>query len=210
MLKNNNHIILLIFLLFIGCSTKSKRNGYAKQEIISPSNSCSKLLENKKLPFGAEIVSQTLESTGTLASLVVSGMTYSTDLIISLTGGVFIGATICSPLLAVDVALLKGGNHGNNLPGVQCVSDTAPEISKKMYSNWGRDTYRATRKWRCPELDYLSEGLRDVSKCYKDSNELNMAKEQLLAIKKSTIFSHCLSKKEKQNIESELDQLSKI
>ncbi len=199
-----NKIILVIILIFSNSCAHKKE--IAKAELIR--GSCENEFKATPLPFGKKIVSGISEVGGKVASYTVSGLGYSTDLIIRFGGGVMTTVLVCSPLILADMA--DGYNHNplwQNHSG-PCLEYVGNAVFEKLHPQLGPGIHTATSKWRCPELDSVAQGLSKVASCYEAKGEHELATQQMSNLNQSWIFQQCLSKNEKENISNKLKFLN--
>lgn len=131
------------------------------------------------------------------ASYLITGLAYSTDYTIKFTEGVVTNILTCTPYLVaagVTLAMPRDANtgslQGSSQPSLHC-SDLLMDgyLDPKLRN---KSDY-LTRKWNCPDLDKIAEGLLAVSSCYQEKGEPELARQQLENIKSSEPFQKCLS-----------------
>lgn len=187
-------------MLILSCTSQKKL-----MEKYAIEGSCESKIRSVQLSPGQKLWSTVKETSGKSASFMITGLGYSTDVLLSFSGGIVGGVVICSPLIALDIAASKNGGSGHTASG-QCVGDIGGEIIKATNPNLGPLASEKTRGWRCPEMDPIAESLFVVSSCYKENGEMDLARKQLLRMKESKQFYACLSEEMKERIEKTLAQ----
>ncbi|HXH31948.1 MAG TPA: hypothetical protein VNJ01_14155 [Bacteriovoracaceae bacterium] len=74
-----------------------------------------------------------------------------------------------------------------------------PGFTKKALSQ--------TKSWRCPNLDYVSAGLRKVASCYQARGEKDKAKLQLENILNNETITECISEEESLRVSDKIEEL---
>ncbi len=72
----------------------------------------------------------------------------------------------------------------------------------------GQAAFDETKALRCPNLDYVSEGLRKISECYLERNQKGKALEQLKAISANKEIVLCISEDERISLQAAITNLS--
>lgn len=183
-----------LFLLFLIACTSNKK--MIKKHVVE--GSCESKIQTVQLPKGQEILSNIKEVAGKGTSYMVTGLAYSTDVILSFTGGILGGAVVCSPLLAFDAMASSSTISGD------CIGSVGGEIMDATNPHLGPKVSQGTKSWRCPDMDPIAEGLIRVSECYKEKGETELAKLQLKRMVESKGFHSCLSKKMRTKIQKSL------
>jgi hypothetical protein len=183
--------ILLVTLLFIAC-THHRETG----EELVVGGQCENEFYKTSLSQN-EVIWRNVSGTGKVgASYLITGLSYSTDFLVSFTGGVVSGVAMCSPLIALDMlATASSTNRPQSSGGVSshCIGRYGVELGKSLSPELGPRSKMATQKWRCPDLDSLAEGLIRVSTCYETKGEKELAAKQLENLRSSEVFHQCLS-----------------
>ncbi len=190
-MKRRTSINTTFVLLFILSCASAKNLG---KDHLTP-GSCEAEFTRTKLPEGQSIWSKLAQAGGTGVSYMVTGLGYSTDMILSFTSGVVAGVAICSPLIlldtvAEDIPILSG----------ECLGDVGVAVASATNPGLGKVASKGTERWRCPNVDPVAEGLIRVADCYKSNGEMDRAQEQLWRIENSAVFKQCLSPKLKDKV----------
>ena len=151
---------------------------------------------------GEKIWQNAAEGTGIGASYLITGLAYSTDVILSVSAGVVAGVTVCSPFLLIDGASQRASEFSG-----ECLGRVGVAVGRATNPNLGPKAFDGTGSWRCPDLDPLADGLVGVADCYVKNDDKARAREQLEAILNSEVFDNCLSEKSKTKIEKKLKSL---
>ena len=158
-----------------------------------------------ELSQGEAIWQKVAETGSSGASYLITGLGYSTDVLVSFTGGVVGAVTVCSPLLAVEFYGGRSGNHSDATG--YCLGEVGSAVVDKINPNLGPRARKSTEKWRCPNTDPIAEGLLKVATCYKEKGEAGLAQEQLKKIKETYLFDACISEGVKEKINRSLELL---
>ena len=194
-------LFVFTFVFAFGCSS-TKEKELAGRTLVS--GHCMQAFEEEYQGTLSKIVDKTKQVVGTTASYLVTGVGHSTDLVLTLSGGIAIAALLCSPVLALEIA-----TEGDGRASGECMGRMAIEVSMKdKMTTLGEKSYSATRSWRCPNLDHVSVGLRKVASCYEKEGDPLKAMAQLKAIREEQIFIECLSAVEFKTVADELERLS--
>lgn len=128
---------------------------------------------------------------------MVTGLGYSTDMILSFTSGVVAGVAICSPLILLDTV-------ADDIPllSAECVGDVGVAVADATNPGLGKVVNKGTQRWRCPDVDPIAEGLIRVADCYQAKGESQKSSEQLMRIESSKVFKQCLSPELKDKIKT--------
>ncbi|MCO4794889.1 MAG: hypothetical protein KC493_14310 [Bacteriovoracaceae bacterium] len=194
--------VLIFSILLSSCSSieneKSFNDHLAKQD-------CEKALIENKTSASMKIVSKAAQGTGTAASYLLTGLGYTTDIIVRFGGGIGLGIIICSPLIAIEI-----GGKGNGDASARCITEVGGTIIEGGdFMQLGPSSHKGTKSWRCPNLDNLSIGFRKVAQCYYDRGEIQKSHRQLVNIKTDTKFYECLSSKEQSRVLKDLNFYSR-
>ncbi|MBI2522683.1 MAG: hypothetical protein HYV97_19840 [Bdellovibrio sp.] len=195
-----SNFVIGLCIFCIACSTNREK------ELLSRTltqGNCVQAFEQHYQGKITRTLNQTKQLMGTTASYLLSGVGYSTDIILTFAGGVAVGAILCSPAIAIDMATKGDGSlSGECLRAMMQGMDIREPITA-----FGEKSYKSTRGWRCPKIDYFSEGLRHVSRCYKEQGEYDKAIMQLKFIREQPFFVECLSAVEFKNVADDLEYL---
>lgn len=186
--------LLFLLLLFSACS---HRDNYKKDLIVS--GECEKEFKKSELNQGQEIWQRTSETSTAGMSYLVTGLGYSTDVIISFTSGLIGGLAVCSPLIALDIAA-DDPVSGLGFWTGECIGEAGVAVGSYLNPKLGPRGSHATRKWKCPNLDPVAKGLLRVSQCYQNNGRGDLALQQLKKMEESPAFKKCLSDDLKEEI----------
>lgn len=197
-------LLLLTVFFFVSCSTQQKKfeNSLAKGD-------CEDAIKNIPSSSSSSLLKQTKQISGTVASYVLTGLTYGTEVTVYITGGVAGGLVICSPIL-----IAEGASHSKGQASGDCfgyVSDIMIRqgAGKELF---GKKVYNKTSNWRCPDLTDFSEGLRSVVSCYENKNDrenLEKAKAQLDIIRNLDFQESCVNDQERNEILNQYERIEK-
>ena len=134
--------------------------------------------------LSSQALQKTKSVTGTAASAALMGVTVVTESLLYLTGGLTVGAIICSPIIAIEVAANSKGEAS-----VECVLRigtyvTAAMVAEGEYSV-ARHVWQGTSKWRVESYDEISGMLSSIAQCRMErgeSGDLAIAEKQLAAL----------------------------
>lgn len=183
----------MTFLLFTSSCSHDHKKIIQDSQVIG---SCTDKIQNIKPPKGQEIIDFTKQATTGTASLAITGVGATTDALVIVLTHPATQVVLC----LTTVALLSKGEHVE--------TDVCQFISSEAYDPGLRHSaLKNTKSWRCPNLDYISAGLRDVANCYRDKNESEKARLQLENILKNETLFPCLSTKEIKIIKNEIQRL---
>lgn len=192
---------LSIFTL-LSCTHKKMEDKYLVQSDLAP-QSCLKELEDSKRDSIDQVFDVVVNGTQSGVSYLLSGAGYTTDFVIVAVGGLAVGVVICSPIIA-----LEGSLRGSGRASGECVGNVSGNIWKEFPEKGiGGTLYESTESLRCPEVDYISKGLRNVSSCYKSKGMDNYALEQVQAIESDPVLKKCSSETEKEKVQRLLEEL---
>jgi len=192
----------LSFLLVFALLSCSHRTTLKDENVITVK--CESEFKNTPLSNGQILWQKVAVAGGIGGSYLMTGLGYSTDLIISFTGGIVGSVVVCSPLVALDV--LAANNAFQSTPiSAECLGNFGTKIGKAINPKLGPAAQKHTEKWKCPDLDSVAEGLMKVSQCYSSQGQNSLAREQILKMKDSSIYQLCLSENLREKIDSRLE-----
>ena len=186
-------IILILTLFSLSCSTSKKF-----EDNINTENCDDALKESPQNNKDFRFVSETQEAAGNVFSYTAAGAGYTADILITVSTNMVVGIAVCSPLR-------RALNGEGNFPG-ECVRDLHIPISTKL----GPAAFEATEPLRCPRVDTISQAIRRVAQCFVkkgDSESYNKALQSLTATSQSKNFYRCLSAKERNAFEQDLEKI---
>ena len=191
-----------LFLLIASCSTQQK-----KFESSIEKGDCADAIKNIPSSSSSTLLKKTKQVSGTMASYVLTGLTYGTEVTVYVTGGIAGGMLICSPLIvAENVSNTRG------IASDSCFRIVSGMLLDKTFGKelMGEKVYKNTNNWRCPDLTDFSEGLRSVVSCYENKNDienLEKAKEQLKIIRNEEFQESCIDDKERKEILGQYERI---
>jgi hypothetical protein len=190
----NNITFIFILVLSVGFTAScSSRKKLLDEHIVN--GSCDEKFKAVELESGQSLWANIQEASGNSASYMITGLGYSTDVIVTFAGGVVGTVTVCSPLLLADSLAKANGSLAQG-----CVESVSPQIFKKINPKLGDKAFATTANWRCPNVDSIGQALVEVAKCYQEKGEISKSKEQVEEIRSSYVFNLCLSPKMKEEI----------
>lgn len=195
----------LIIALLNSCSSREKEKDFRKD---LSSNDCESALKKNIPSKSTEIIGQTVKGTGTIASYLVTGIGYTSDFLILFGGGIGIGVVVCSPIVAIEAAAKSSGRASAECIGR--ISSTFLGSDFEGAIGLGKTAYKNTESWRCPNLDFLSEGFREVAACHHRKGNQGKAIEQIKVLKQNSKLIKCLSSEERNNINRDLHKYEKV
>lgn len=192
------HLSLFLLLAVISCSHKNQiKNNHVVPGV------CEKEFKKTKLSEGSNIWQKVAEAGGTTGSYLVTGLGYSTDLIVTFSSGIVGSVVVCSPLLALST-LSESGSHDIGSVTGECLMNVGTEIGKTLNPNLGPKAKKSTKSWQCPNVDSVAQGLMNVAECYSLKGDKDSEQLQLKRLHESSIFQLCLSKNVKDEIQEKL------
>lgn len=189
------HFLIISLYFLTACSGIKDKESFNRH---LDNEQCDRALLSNKPSASMKVI----DAVGTSASYTVSGLGYASDLIITVGAGVIIGVTLCSPLIIAEGAARSSGHISG-----QCFAEIAGAGMQNSFFNLGDSTYKNTAKWRCPNMDVLSQGLRKVASCYEKKGQVDKSIEQLNKARYSKEFFDCISVTEKKILDEELKRL---
>jgi hypothetical protein len=203
-----NHILFALILVLSMACTSHKR--VLSEHLIE--GSCESEFNQTKLSQGQILWSNIAETSGSGASYMITGLGYSTDFLITFTGGVIGGVALCSPLLAVEMLTPNTTNDlsSRGAAGSKCLGTIGPAVAKNISPKLGPTAKSGTAKWSCPNLDPIAEGLIKVSNCYQAKGETKLAQKQLERMEESNVFEKCLSSDMKSKMAEAISAIRKM
>jgi hypothetical protein len=198
-----NLLALFLFMALFSCSTQEHKFNNAIN-----SGQCEDAIKNIPSSTSSLLLKKTKHISGTIASYLVTGVTYGTEVTVYVTGGIVGGIVVCSPFI-----MLEGAAKSHGDASVRCIGEVSGNImSGNKFGKFGEKVYDGTGPWRCPDLTDLSEGLRRVATCYEAKNNkenLLKAKEQLDIIRNHEFESACVNDQERAEIIKQYDRIDK-
>lgn len=191
--------LVIAFLVFISACTTSE-----KFEKHIASENCEEALReapHNKNDF--KLISESQYAAGTVLSYSVTGTAYAADVLVFLSTEVVLSIMICSPIILIDGSLHANGNISGH-----CINSVSKDLDTNP--NLGSKTYEATKPFRCPRVDTISQAVRKVASCYvkKGGTENNeKALKTLQSVRKSEPFYRCLTPSEREVFTQEFDSI---
>jgi hypothetical protein len=120
------YLSLLLLLAVLSCSHISQiKNNHLVPGV------CEKKFNKTKLSEGSNIWQKVAEAGGTTGSYLVTGLGYSTDLIVTFSSGIVGSVVVCSPLLALSTFSERGSHEVSSFTG-ECFLNVGTEIGKTV------------------------------------------------------------------------------
>lgn len=182
--------LFCIISLFYSCTS---HNELLNKHVVG--GSCEKTFKKVELSTGQALWENIEEKSGIGASYMVTGLGYSTDLIVIFTGGVLGSIAVCSPFILAD-----GLARANGTIVQGCVNSVSPKLLEGLNPKMGPKASTTTARWKCPQVDSIAEALLVVADCYESKGETKLAEKQVEEILGSSILNECLSTKMKKQI----------
>ncbi len=139
-------------------------------------------------------------------SYAATGVAYGAEATAVVGAGVAAGAVVCSPLLALEVAL-----HGSGDASGECFVYVAAGLASGLWlPGAGSGVWRATRAWRCPDLTRLSREVRAIARCHARRGapgDLEQARAHLAWLREAPPIRTCLPDGERRAIDRALAEL---
>lgn len=183
------HIILFFALI---ASTSCSHKDLIKENHVR--GECSDNIKHITPPDGQRLIDITKQATAGSASIAIISAGFATDTLFILLTNQVTKITLC--IATVALASKSKNSIGTNLCSYLNEKTYDPELTQKAISS--------TASWRCPNLDYVSVGLREVATCYAAKNEKDKARLQLKNILNDKTISKCISKEEKFRVRNEI------
>ncbi len=190
----------LVLLLLLSCSLSDKSektfNKMVKQGQCSQAANHIPGFEYKKIDH------ELLFYTGRTARVAVTGLAYTADAIVLITGGIILPLGVCSPALLIEI---KGKSDGRL--SELCLRTFGSEIIKSGVANYdsmGKYTWKEGADWECPNLEKPITYLTKMAQCHYDKGEKKTAKKQLDNLLKKEAFNGCVSMEQKERVQAKL------
>jgi len=195
--------IIILSIALASCSSLKNEDAF-NQHLAN--KECEQALIENQPSSSMEILSTTAQGTGTAASYLLTGLGYTTDIIVQFGGGIAVGVIVCSPIIVLETSGV--GSEGR--ASAQCLAEVGGTIVEGAdFMKLGKTSHKKTKKWRCPNYDKLSEGFRKVARCYYDKGEINKSRLQLQQVRNDREFYQCLSSDEQGLLDKELNFYSR-
>jgi len=185
-----NIILLTIVIFSFSCShTELIRKAHV------PGN-CEQRIREITPPTGQRLIDLTKQATTGTASIAIAGLGATTDALFIILTSPITKVTLC--VATVSIALTGNGTD-TNICKYMLEPGYNPELTQKALDS--------TKSWRCPNLDYVSKGLRNVASCYSEQNKNDKARSQLNNILDNKVISDCISEEETKEITKQIEGL---
>jgi len=188
------NIIGLLLLLTVSCS----HTHLAHEARVD--DQCSAKINKIKPTTTQQFVDLTKQATAGTMSLALAGLSGTADAVV---------ITLTHPVTKVTFCLAAVGlsaryNNYHNPHGFEiCQGALNPYTNPKL----AQLTLDGTKAWRCPNLDYIGKGLRQVASCYANNQENDKARQQLENVLKNKDILDCLSTQEVSRIKDHITRL---
>jgi hypothetical protein len=139
------------------------------------------------------------QAVGLPASVMLTAAGYTTDIAMVTVGSVAAAGIICSPFLALEVAL-QGSGEGTG----RCIAEIAVHAADAMPAVVGKTLYEKSRRWRCADMSPASRRHRRLAGCWakrRDQASLVRAYKHVNRLTQQEIGG-CISETERQKVES--------
>ncbi len=180
----------LALVLFSSCSHEN----LIKQAHIS--GNCSEKIREIVPPPGQRIMDFSRQVATGSVSIAIAGVGAATDAIVIVLTSPVTKISLCVTAIAIAAS-------GESIDLGFCQYAGEPGLNPKL----AQKALDHTKSWRCPNLDYISQGLRKVAACYSQGKENEKAKLQLESILNNKTISECISTEEIDRIKIEMAQL---
>lgn len=207
-MKKDFFLITLI-LICSACATKTEKQF---NELVLEGKCEEATLNIPSLSF-KKISADLKTYSGTFASYALSGSAYGADTIFFVAGGLVLPTLACVPVVALshpfETAL---GAPISASEGDRCFEDVYNSTqSSDVFGNrlsLGSKVFEKTKKWRCPDVEYLSSFLLSISNCYSNKLDNLKARDQIMNILHFKKSQGCLDKVSRDELINLYDQLS--
>ncbi len=180
-----HHTFLLCFIiLFTSCAAN------VKEKVIQDAQSgrCDQAIAVfEKNATNEKVWQKSKQIGGYAATGAVTGVVIVSEAILYTVPGIAVGAIICSPILAVEIA-----TKSKSRAGLACTLGIGQGIARGLVpprEAWiSSKVWNNTKKWRVESYDELSQMLRNTAQCYAERptpDDLLTAEKQLLSIRES-------------------------
>ena len=205
-----NALVTVAFLLqSAGCASGSKSHEQVRQDAIEAGRCDDALKEVSKQDPGTKIADTSKQVAGTLLSYSLTGASYTAEVLWDFAGGTVMFVGLCSPWIVTSAAGMVGSNYSSNgTPTPWCFPG---KINALGAPPLGRNTFKATKNFRCPSVVPVSQSIRAVANCYftkGDDQSLVKARQSLNALQGSKDVYECLPEEEKQTIQKLSDEIN--
>jgi hypothetical protein len=161
--------------------------------------SCSDEIKKIEPPPCQRLIDLSKQATSGSVSIAIAGIGAATDALVIVLTNPVTKFTLCVAAIAAVTASQSSHSTDLNI----CSSIAEPGYNPKL----AQKALDGTVSWRCPNLDYISLGLREVASCYASHAETGKARQQLESILKNKTLSPCLSEEETEKIQSQISAL---
>ncbi|MES2769014.1 MAG: hypothetical protein V4596_07705 [Bdellovibrionota bacterium] len=193
-------LIILSFQLVQCTSTKKFDQKISEQNCEEAFD----IVPEKQTDF--RLISKVEELSKTLMSYSATGAAYTVQVLWDVTATTGAAVILCAPTIAVQAAASQNPDSRTSI-GLCIPAD----IKKVQAPYLGRETYKKTKKWRCPDVDGISRSIRKVAQCYADRNQKDdrtKAFKALESVANSGSFYKCISDTERESFEKDYSALN--
>jgi hypothetical protein len=183
-------ILISLSLLSFSCSHTER-----VEKIYVP-GICDQKIKEITPPPGQRIIDITKQSTAGVASVAIASVGAGVDAIVIVLTSPVTRLALCAGAIT---AIASGSHVDTNI----CNHLSGPGFNPQLMQT----TLDNTKLWRCPNLDYISKGLRDVASCYVEYNEKEKARSQLNNILNDKTIYECISEEETKKITAQIAEL---
>lgn len=185
---------LIILLLTLALSASCSHDKLIHQAHVS--GNCSEKIKDITPPADQGLLDLTKQATAGSVSIAITGAGAATDALIIILTNPLTKISLCVATVSI---ILSGASVNTDICNYATDPSYNPKLAQKALDH--------TISWRCPNLDYISEGLRKVATCYSDKNEKDKAKLQLQNILRNKTIYECIYQEEALRVENEIAQI---
>ena len=219
---NKKNIFLSILIFSFSCSSVKNQKNYFNE--LLDSGQCEKAFDHIPESNFKKVTNSSKEVLGTGVRYLFSGVGYTTDIVIVLTGF----SIMMSPFL------LASGSSGYNRTGGELESYDSNSIPMKQNKKeaWAKDSYaspaknksakekfgwtsfgpalnKMTVKYPCPDLSDMTDSIFKISECFIDNNQKQKGIDQLENILFDSYYLKCLDHSMKLRVENRVRSLKR-
>jgi len=189
--------------LLVACSVPSKVK-ISDKEVFEKCEEQYKTISDNNIK---KMIKSSQIGAGNAGSYFLSGTAYGIEYTIKIVAGLTVGTIICSPMVvASQLSTSQGGMEAAS----KCLGGVSHITWDELLGGekFGKKIYRSTEKWRCPNIDKLSQTFRKVAHCYQENNYKEKAREQLQKLVENQLIKNCTSEEEWFAINKDLNQIN--
>lgn len=187
-------LALPCLVLTFYCSSTETRNSNELDRLLTQ-NCEESLAEFESRRDSSVFREETASMAGNITSIALTGGAAVTETIVYISGGIALGAVICSPIIALEVAA-----DGRGDAGLQCVVQIGAEASRVIFQeadySVSKQVWDSTESFRVKSYDQLAVYILDSVECHLERGtpqDLEAAAAQLNALDQDTSIGPYLS-----------------